>query len=203
MKRIATTLFFLILSVPLVHGQVVTTEPEFPTVGQSVTIYFDATEGTGGLENHNGDVYAHTGISTDQNADQEWKCVKNNWPTASNFTGNRDDTRLSRVEGTDNLYKLEISDIRAYYQDTNTSCSLADDETIETMNFVFRNADGSLEGKAEGGNDIFVEVYQNQFNVKFTQPKDTTAFVSQNSSTTIQGIASTQSSNVATYPLRQ
>jgi len=64
------------------------------------------------------------------------------------------------------------------------------------MNFVFRSADGSLEGKAENGTDIFVDVYQNQFNVKFTQPKDITEFVSNNSETTIQGIASTESSNV-------
>ena len=137
-------------------GAVVETNPEPPRTDQSLTLYFNADEGTGGLENHNGEVYAHTGISTDQNPDQEWKCVKNNWPTESGFTGNRDDTQLTQVEP--NRYRLEIDDIRAYYQDTSTSCSLGPDEKIETMNLVFRNADGSKEAKAQGGSDIFVDV---------------------------------------------
>jgi glycosidase len=104
-------------------------------------------------------VYAHTGISTDQNADQAWKCVKNHWPTSTDFTGNRSDTKLTKV-GTDR-YKLVINDIRSYYSDanTNTDCTLGSDERIETMNFVFRSADGSKEGKAEGGEDIFVNVF--------------------------------------------
>jgi glycosidase len=146
----------LLLAASPVVGQVVETDPDPPRTDQSVTIFFNADEGTGGLEDHNGEVYAHTGISTDQNPDEEWKCVKNHWPTSDQFTGNRDDTQLTQVD--QNRYKLEIDDIRAYYQDTSTECSLGSDEEIETMNFVFRNADGSKEGKAEGGADIFVEI---------------------------------------------
>ncbi|MEF8817498.1 MAG: alpha-amylase family glycosyl hydrolase, partial [Salinibacter sp.] len=122
--------------------------------------YFNAEQGTGGLEDHDGEVYAHTGISTNQNPEQEWKCVKNDWPTSDSFTGNRDDTQLTQVDGDPNRYRLEISDIRDYYQNTSTSCSLADDEKIETMNFVFRNADGSKEGKDTGDSDIFVDVVE-------------------------------------------
>jgi len=139
-------------------GQVVETEPAPPRTDQSVTVFFNAEEGTGGLEGHDGAVYAHTGISTDQNPDQEWKCVKNHWPTSDQFTGNRDDTQLTQVAGDPNRYRLEVDNIRAYYQDTDTSCDLAEDEEIETVNFVFRNADGSKEGKASGGSDIFVDV---------------------------------------------
>jgi len=154
--------FLLLVGLSLVAtpavGQVVETDPAPPRTDQSVTVYFNADEGSGGLAGHTGEVYAHTGISTNQNADQEWKCVKNNWPTESSFTGNRDDTQLTQVQGEPNRYRLEIDDIRAFYQDTSTSCSLGENEEIETMNFVFRNADGSKEGKADGGADIFVDV---------------------------------------------
>ena len=159
MKRLASILAVLglVIATAPAAAQVVETDPEPPRTDQSVTLYFNADEGTGGLEDHDGEVYAHTGISTDQNADQAWKCVKNNWPGTENFTGNRDDTQLTRVEP--NRYRLEIQDIRVYYQDTSTGgCDLGSEEKIETMNFVFRNADGSKEGKAEGGADIFVDV---------------------------------------------
>ncbi len=137
-------------------GQVVESDPDPARTDQPVTITFYADRGTGGLEGHDGDVYAHTGISTDQNPEEEWKCVKNYWPTEDDFSGNREDTQLTQID--DNVYELTIDDIRAYYQDTSTSCSLGDDEKIQTLNMVFRNADGSKEGKAEGGEDIFVDV---------------------------------------------
>ena len=145
-----------LLLVPPAAGQVVETTPSPPRTDRSVTVFFNAEEGTGGLEGQNGEVYAHTGISTTQNPDQAWKCVKNDWPTAEGFAGNRDDTKLTQVGP--NRYKLEIADIRAYYQSTSTQCTLGAEEEIETMNLVFRNADGSRAGKAEGGQDIFVDV---------------------------------------------
>src|SRR6056297_2810655 len=107
-------LSFVVFAAP-VAGQVVETTPSPPRTDEPVTIYFNADEGTGGLANHDGDVYAHTGISTDQNAEQAWKCVKNDWPTSGSFTENREDTKLTPVEGTSNRYKLEVSDIRAFY----------------------------------------------------------------------------------------
>ncbi len=141
-----------------VLGQVVETTPDPPRTDRSMTLFFNADEGTGGLEDHDGEVYAHTGISTSENEPKAWKCVKNYWPSDGSFSGNRDDTKLTKVEGTENRYKLEINDIRAYYQATSTSCSLSSDEEIRTMNMVFRDAEGEKEGKAEGGNDIFVDV---------------------------------------------
>ena len=147
-----------LLVAPPATGQVVETTPSPPRTDQSVTVVFNAEEGTGGLAGYDGAVYAHTGISTDQNPDRAWKCVKNHWPDEPSFTGNRDDTQLTRVDGDPNRYRLEIQDIRAYYQNTSTSCTLGPDEEIETMNLVFRNGDGSREGKAEGGQDIYVDV---------------------------------------------
>jgi len=147
----------LLWAAPPASAQVVETDPAPPRTDQSVTLYFNADEGNAGLEGYDGDIYAHTGIFTDQNPEGDWKCVKNNWPTEDAFSGNRDDTKLTQVAP--NRYKLEIDDIRAYYQDTSTQCSLGADERIQTMNMVFRNADGSREGKAEGGGDIYVDVF--------------------------------------------
>ncbi len=136
---------------------VVETEPPIPLADQSVTVYFNAEQGTGGLEDHDGEVYAHTGVFTSESPD-EWTCVKNHWPTSDQFTGNRDDTQLTQVGP--NRYRLAIEGrtIREYYNDNSTGCTLGAGETIETMNFVFRNSDGSKEGKAEGGADIIVDL---------------------------------------------
>lgn len=118
----------------------ISTNPTVPTVNQPVTITFDAS-GTP-LEGLGEDVYAHTGVTTDQ-SDPEWTCVKNFWPTQNEFSGERADTRLTQVD-TD-LYELEISDIRAYYNDNETGCTLGQNEVIQTMNFVFRDTDGDTQ----------------------------------------------------------
>ena len=134
-----------------VTGQVIETEPPAPVpADESVTITFFADRGGGGLEDFTGDVYAHTGVFTDQSPD-DWKCVKNFWPTEDEFTGNREDTRLERV-GSD-IYELTIDDIRAYYNDNETGCSLDPDELITSMNLVFRAADGEPQTE-----DLFVDV---------------------------------------------
>lgn len=140
----------------IVQGQVVETSPNPPRTDRSVTLYFDADEGTGGLADLFGGAYAPTGISTVQNGDGAWKCVKNHWSIRPSFLGNRSDTKLTRAATS--RYKLEISDIRAYDENTSTSCSLGSNEEIQTMNLVFRNADGRREGEAEGGSHIFVDV---------------------------------------------
>ena len=134
---------------------VVETDPAIPTVARPVTVYFNADQGNRGLADYDGAIYAHTGVFTDQSPNA-WTCVKNYWPTDDQHTGNRSDTQLEQVSA--NRYKLEIEDIRAYYNDNDTGCSLGPNETIQTMNFVFRNADGSREGKTEGGGDIIVEL---------------------------------------------
>jgi glycosidase len=154
-----SVLSVLLLGTQPADAQVVETDPSRPRTDQSVTLYFNADEGNAGLEGYDGTIYAHTGISTDQNPEEQWKCVKNNWPTEEAFSGNRDDTQLTQVAGEPNRYRLEISDIRAYYQDTSTECGLGADEKIETMNMVFRNDDGSRSGRAAGGGDIFVDVF--------------------------------------------
>ena len=131
-------------------AQIIETTPSPPRIDEPVTIYFNADRGSGGLAGYDSTVYAHTGISTSSSPPPAWKCVKIQWEN------NRPDTRMERV-GPDR-YKLEIQSIRDYYMDTSTQCNFQPGEKIRTLNFVFRSADGSLEGKAEGGGDLTVNV---------------------------------------------
>ena len=61
-------------------AQIVTTDPALPTAGQSVTIYYDATQGTAGLKDYTGDVYpkAATVLHTLRqiiNDDDKWRVI--------------------------------------------------------------------------------------------------------------------------------
>lgn len=144
-------------------AQVVTTAPAFPTLGQPLTVTFDASQGTGGLQSYTGDVYAHTGVITDQSTSgSDWKYVKTNWGQ------NTPETKLTRDASDPDLYRLTISDIRAYY-------GVPESEEIEQVTFVFRSGQpaaggGYLEGKDDGGNDIYVQVYTQSLNVRFEVP---------------------------------
>jgi hypothetical protein len=141
----------------LAAGQIIASDPDLPTAGQPVIIYYDATEGTAGLKDYTGDVYAHTGVITSKSTDMgDWKYVKSDWGV------NTADTKLTRESA--NLYSLEIGPaIRDYY-------GVPADETITHLAFVFRSADSGREGKDDGGEDIFVQVYPDAFTVSILQP---------------------------------
>lgn len=181
-KKIFT--FLLLFFLPsLVVAQLVTTEPEFPTADNEVTIYFDATEGNGELEDYDGDVYAHTGVITEESSsDSDWKYVIADWEE------NTDKALMEEVEP--NLYRLEItSSIREFYE-------VPEGEEIQQMAFVFRSSDGSLEGKTENEQDIFAEVYESSFNVRFEQPEEDPYFLDMGESTKIVGTLSSESTDV-------
>jgi len=154
--RLPVTL--LLILVPLLAtAQIITSDPDLPTPGQAITIYYDASLGTAGLEDFTGDVYAHTGVITDQSTDMgDWKYVKTNWGV------NTAETKLTRESA--NLYSLEIGPtIRDYY-------GVPTHESITHLAFVFRSADSSKEGKDDGGKDIFAEVFDDAFAVSIIQP---------------------------------
>jgi glycosidase len=143
-------------------AQLVWTSPSFPLEGSLVTVYFDATQGSGGLEGYTGEVYAHTGVITDQSTSpSDWKYVKSDW--GENIPA----THLTRI--TSNTYKLDIGpDIRNYY-------GVPQNEQILQLAFVFRSdvaqAGGSwLEGKTETGGDIFIDVYEAGLQISINSP---------------------------------
>ncbi len=130
------------------QAQVVYSVPASPTADEEVTIFFDATEGDRGLENCNCDVYFHTGVITNlSNNPSDWRFVPTTWGVANASW------RLAPVQGQNNLYSFTFSpSIRAFYNVPGT-------ERIQQLAFVFRNADGSRSGRAEGGSDIFLDVF--------------------------------------------
>src|SRR5665647_2516437 len=103
-----TLLFLLAAFYQFGYGQV-TSNPALPNETLPVTITFDATQGTAGLKDYTGDIYAHTGVITDQSTSvSDWKYVIATWTT------NIPKAKLTRV--TANTYTLEITpDIRSFY----------------------------------------------------------------------------------------
>ena len=101
MKYIFTFVISLFFLAGSIFAQITTT-PAFPTEDQAVTITFDATQGTGGLANYTGDVYAHTGVITDQSTSgSDWKYVIADWNV------NIDKAKMTRIST--NIYQLEIT----------------------------------------------------------------------------------------------
>ncbi len=172
MKNNQLILTFLLFSGFVTNAQIIITDPELPIVDQPVTIYFDATQGTAGLKDYAGDVYAHTGVLTDKSASgSDWKYVKTNWGQ------NTAETKLTKIS--ENYFKLEITpDIRGYY-------GVPDTEKITHMAFVFRSDfpyTGSTyyEGKETGSKDIFTGVFESGLNINLISPAKDGLVVQQN-----------------------
>ena len=154
----------LLISSLLLNAQI-TTDPEFPTAEQPVTIYFDAT-GTG-LEGYSGDVYAHTGV--DLSNGSQWQHVIGSWGD------NNTQPKLTHISG--NLYKLDIT------PSVNDFYSVGSSETVVGIDFVFRSADANSQTS-----DLFVEIYQETTNATFALP-DTSNIFSISDSVDIQVVA--------------
>jgi glycosidase len=145
----------------VVNAQLVWTSPAFPVEGSPVTVNFDAAQGSKGLINYTGEVYAHTGVITDQStSSSDWKYVKSDW--GENIPA----THLTRI--TTNTYQLVIdTNIRDYY-------GVPQNEKILQMAFVFRSdvqvGGNWLEGKTETGGDIFINVYEAGMQISINLP---------------------------------
>ncbi len=190
--RYAIMLIFLLLRtfLPSAAGQVLWTDPAFPTANEPVTVYFNAAEGTGGLAGCNCDVYLHAGLITSNSASpSDWKYVFTQWGVANA------DWKMTPVPGQPDVYSYAVSpSIRARYNVTNPS------EQILQMAFVFRNANGSLEGKDVGGTDIFHDVYPDNLALSavIQSPSSTALFTNLGAVIPFQGIAS-QSADLRLY----
>ncbi len=140
-------LLSLFLCVGALEAQIVTTDPAAPVASQPLTITFDAAQGTAGLQNCGCDVYIHTGVITPASANSsEWQFVPTKWGEANA------DWKLTPVTGEPNKYTYTFTpSIREYFQ-------VPEDTEIQRIAMVFRDATGDREGKATGGQDIFVDV---------------------------------------------
>jgi hypothetical protein len=137
------------LNVSLLSGQIITTLPNFPKENEPVTIYFDATQGTGGLKDCACSIYLHTGVITDKSTGPaDWKYVQTSWGVVN------PNWEMKPIAGKPNMYYFDIKpSIRSFYK-------VPEGEKILKLAFVFRNANGSREGKEVGAKDIFYPVFQ-------------------------------------------
>ncbi len=136
----------------------VTTEPAVPNAGGNVKIIYDASKGTTGLKDCNCDVYIHIGAVTGGPASTTWTIVPFQWGTANPAA------KMTKVAGQANIYTFELT--------PNTFFNNPNNLTIYRLGMVFRNADGSKEGKTSSNSDFFVDLAQG-FNVSFTSPQST------------------------------
>lgn len=140
---------------------VVTTSPAFPLGDAEVTIFFNAALGNGGLLNYEGEIYAHTGVITSTSTgSSDWKYVKTEWGE------NTPETLLDSIG--ENLYQLTISNIRQYY-------GVPANEDILELAFVFRGGEPNSQGnypehKNSDNSDIFIDVYEQELNIKIISP---------------------------------
>ncbi len=150
----------LLISLITIQGlmaQVVTTSPAFPVESQQVVITFHADQGDGGLAGFTGDIWAHTGVITNNSTSPgDWKYVIAGW------SENTAKAKLTRI-ATD-TYQLTIGpSIREFYE-------VPAGEEIQKIALVFRNSDGTKTGRDVGGTDVFTDVYVAGLNVKVESP---------------------------------
>ena len=111
------SLFILLFTTTsiFVKAQVVSFEPSFATQYDSVTVYFDATQGNGALEGFSGRVFLHTGvISSQSNSGSDWKYVPAGWESYP--------SRLEAEQVGENQWKFTFApDIRSFFGITESS----------------------------------------------------------------------------------
>lgn len=143
MKRIIPFVFGSVLAFNLC-AQIVSVTPFFPTIDDDVTVVYDAALGNGGLIGVN-QVYMHTGLITNESSSPgDWKNVVGKW--------GQDDPKVKMNYIGNNKHTLSFN-IKKFY-------NVGQNVTVKQMAFVFRNVDGSKEGKTSDLKDIFTNVYQ-------------------------------------------
>ncbi|MFZ2341339.1 MAG: alpha-amylase family glycosyl hydrolase [Bacteroidales bacterium] len=163
-----------------ISAQVITTEPVFPVDSDPVVITFHADRGDMGLKDYTGDdVYAYTGVITDQ-SDGAWAYV-----LQSSWTDFVPKAKLTKISA--NAYTLAITpSVREYY-------GVPAGEKILKMAFVFRNTSltNTRSGRDTGGSDIFYNVSEEAaFDVKLLQPDLYTSLVNAGEVISVQASAS-------------
>jgi len=158
----------MLLSALALHGQIVRIEPAEASGEDEIKVIYDATQGTAGLVGES-KVYMHSGVVTDSPDGLAWTNVKGNWGEDDGLG------EMTPVSGATDLWEITLTpSARQYYgvpQGTN----------MFRLSMVFRNADGSKEGKGspgafEGGlvannQDIYIDLSTGEF-INITSPRE-------------------------------
>ena len=164
------------------YGQIVSIDPVVFSLDQEITVTYDATKGSGGLVDVN-QVFAHTGIITASGGAGNWMNVQGNW--------GQFDPKVQMTNIGNNLHQIIYTPNDFY--DLNGS------EDVVQLAFVFRNEDGSKEGKTNSLSDIFVDVPDpNIFSANFISPDEEQLVLELNDNLEIK-IAATQSSLITLF----
>ncbi len=170
MRKLQKLLFaILLLGFGQGFAQVVTTEPAFPQANQPVKIIFDASQGTGGLAgfgDSGGEVKMHSGVIITSLTGTEWEYVEGTW-------GNPDAPGDMTYVGND-IWEITITPNTYYAQKP-------ENETIFRLGMVFRekgpcnNFGGTTsnpckEAKADGGENIYVNMTEGDLAIRFDEP---------------------------------
>ena len=123
-------------------SQIIQITPAFPTVNDVITVQYDATQGNGGLVGVS-PIYTHTGVVTQIGLPSSWSYTQGSWGQA--------DTNVLMTDLGNNIHEL-IIDIDQYY-------GFPTGTNVAKLAFVFRNFNGSLEGKTATMGDIFYPIY--------------------------------------------
>lgn len=174
MKRLIFT-WILVISAGYLGFSQVTTEPAFPTADDQIRIIYDATLGTTGLVGAT-KVYMHSGVILDSPSGTSWQNVVGNW-------GQDDGIGLmTKVAGEADKWEITITP-RSYF-------SVGANQIIYRIGMVFRNPDGTKEGKTNANTDIFLELSQGGFDFTINEPASSSILVNQNDQIQIIGTAS-------------
>ena len=161
------------------RAQVVTTQPSPFRDTDQVTLTFDATQGNAGLKDFTGDVYIYTGVVTESATGTTWNHVK-----SPPFNTGDPASKMTRSAANPNLYTIAFTP-RTFYPGVLAS------EKIYRLAMLFKNADGSKSGRGTGNADIYVDVAQDAFNLRFTNPAGTPPFFfPQNTATSVTATTS-------------
>lgn len=153
-RRLLFLSVLLSFSATLIHSQILTSTPAFPTQTDQITVFYDATTGNGDLTGYT-PIYAHTGVITNNSVGpNDWQHTVGNWGTA--------DPAVLMTPMGNNIHKIVITPSTFY--------NLNVGETVTKMMFVFRNATGSVVGRNADGSDIYLTIYPPGFNASFSQP---------------------------------
>ncbi len=170
----------------------ITIQPSNATGEDEVTLIYDASLGQTSLVGAD-KVYMHTGVITDSPDGVDWQYVVGNYGQDDGIG------QMTKVEGEENKWQITLSpSIREYY-------SVPSGENIFRLSMVFRNANGSAEGKGTpgtyswgsvaGNNDIFVNLTVDNF-IQITAPSADELFLTSGESVTFEAEASSAVSSM-------
>ncbi len=179
MKKLLLLFSVLLCLSGIAKAQVSSTPAPLQEDSEDVWIYFYADQGSKGLENQpaSDPVYAHTGACTN----------KGEWRYAPNWCDNSAKYQLEYVSP--NVWKLYIGNIRQYYGITDPT------ETVNRLAFVFRNSNGSREGKTASGGDIFLDVLESGLQISLQSDIEGSVITADHSTVTFT-VATTKTANI-------